>query len=47
MFHTDCYKIIPQFALRTPEGVYFNDRFIFLEQFLFMVRNLTAKHDDT
>lgn len=47
VFHSDCYKIIPQFNLRTPEGVYFNDRFVFLEQFLFMVRNLTEKHDDT
>jgi hypothetical protein len=47
VFHSDCYKIIPQFDLRTPEGLYFNDRFNFLEQFLHMVRNLTSKHDDT
>ena len=47
VFHSDCYKIIPQFVLKTPEGVYFNDRFTFLEQFLFMVRSHTGKHDDT
>jgi hypothetical protein len=47
VFHTDCFKIIPQFVLRTPEGTYFNDRFVFLEQFLYMVRNLTDRHDDT
>lgn len=47
MFHSDCYKIIPQFDLRSPEGVYFEDRFVFLEQFLFMVRNVTHLHDDT
>lgn len=41
VFHSDCYKIIPQFQLRTPEGQYFQNRFAFLEQFLFMVRNLT------
>jgi hypothetical protein len=45
VFHTDCFKILPQFALRTIDGVYYNDRFAFLEQFLFMVRNLTEKHD--
>lgn len=47
VFHSDCYKIIPQFDLRTPEGKYFNDRFTFLEQFLQMVREMRDKHDYT
>jgi hypothetical protein len=47
VFHSDCYKIIPQFELRTHDGVYFNDRFVFLEHFMIMVRNLTYIHDDT
>ena len=47
VFHSDCYKIIPQFALRSVENEYFNDRFTFVEQFVFMVANLTKKHDDT
>ena len=45
VFHSDCYKIIPQFELRTVEGEYYNDRFAFLEQFMFMVRNLSNPHD--
>lgn len=30
VFHSDCYKIIPQFNLRTHKGIYFNDRLNFL-----------------
>ena len=47
VFHSDCFKLIPQFNLRTPQGVYFNDRIIFLEIFITMVRNLTGLHDLT
>jgi len=45
VFHSDCYKIIPQFNLRTHTGIYFNNRLNFLEHFLYMVQNLTEKHD--
>ena len=45
VFHSDCYKIIPQFNLRTTQGVYYNDRFTFLEIFVFAVKNVTVKHD--
>jgi len=47
VFHSDYYKIIPQFNLRTHSGTYFNNRLNFLEHFLYMVQNLTGKHDDT
>ena len=45
VFHSDCYKIIPQFELRSPEGKYYNDRFNFLEHFVFMVRQGKEKHE--
>ena len=30
VFHSDCYKILPQFSHYTHEGEYYNDRFKFL-----------------
>ena len=39
VFHSDCYKILPQFSHYTHEGEYYNDRFKFLEAFVQMVLN--------
>jgi hypothetical protein len=47
IFHSDCYKVLPQFVLRDDKNKYYNDRFIFLEQFLFMVRNDTGLHESS
>jgi tRNA A37 threonylcarbamoyladenosine biosynthesis protein TsaE len=44
VFHSDCYKVIPQFNLVHHTGIYFNDRLTFLEHFLYMVKNTTQKH---
>ena len=30
VFHSDCYKILAQFELRTIQNQYFDDRFVFL-----------------
>lgn len=47
IFHSDCYKILPQFSHKSHEGEYYNDRFKFLEAFVQMVKNVTIPHDNT
>jgi len=45
VFHSDCFKIIPQFELVTPRGEYYDDRFVFYEIFLRMVIRYHGESD--